>query len=102
MTQAFVGQHVVHAIRQQHKHVAHLQIALQVIHNQRVPSPQNAQQLMLEIRMVHRVVVGQLGQLARSQQIRPGIANMRQRVRLPTQHQRCECCQAHQWSPLVV
>ena len=76
----------MHPVRQQQKHIAHKQIALRIVHHQRVFSPYATQQLMTQVGMVHHVVGGELAQLAAAQQVSPGVAHMRQSVRLAAQH----------------
>ena len=76
----------MHTIRQQHKRIAHQQVALQVVHHQLVFSAYATQQLVLEIGVVHHMVGGELVKTAAPQQVSPRVAHMRQRIRLAAQH----------------
>ena len=59
----------MHAIGEQHKHIAALQVTLLVINHQLVVGTDRAQQLMAQVVVGHHMVLGDLCQLVIAQQV---------------------------------
>ena len=98
-----LGRHdVVDTVGQEDEHIAHLQVALAVVHHQAVFGTHGTQQLVAEVRVLHGVVVSELLYLARAQQVRARIAHVRQGIALPSQHQGSERRQAANRMPAAV
>ncbi len=84
---AFLPETFPHAVAHQREHVAGLQFALGIIHQQLLVEADGALEHMAHVRAIPHMIGGELFHLAIAQAVDARVADMRQRVMPAAQHQ---------------
>jgi hypothetical protein len=88
-------QPAVHPVGGEDEHVAHLQVALHIVHRQPLVQAHGTHQLVGQVTLGQHMVVGEAVHLPLAQQVGPRVPHMGHGVAVAAQHHGGECRQPH-------